>query len=258
MSWLTSLPVVFALEGEWDDVRAVLVVAVSVVVLIGSLYMLLASNYGARLGYLVLMVSLGIWMILFSLIWLVGVPGTVPGLGPRAEEPHWVPFKPDSEQAQEFRQAIDDFPTDWDEPGEKYPGQIDSSGEFDTVKTVIQDALARDAQENDLAADLAEDWDFRLRGTEVPADEENPPPVASARFLQVDADTLLFGVTIPATDDHREVTVFALRDKGQVFLYALYFLIASIIGFALHAWLLVRYERTHEPAEGAEPVPTTV
>lgn len=257
MSWLASLPVIFALEGEWDDIRAVLVVVVSVVVLIGSIYMLLASNYGARLGYLVLMVSLGIWMILFSLLWLVGVPGTVPGLGPRAEEPHWVPFKADSAQAQEFQQALNSFPTDWDEPGNKYPGEVDSTGEFDTVKTVIQDALARDAEENDLPPNSPADWDFALPGA-APPDEGEPPPTATARFIQADDDTLLFGVTIPATDAHREVTVFALRDKGQVFLYSLYFLVVSVIGFAIHLWLLVRYERNHEPAEGAEPVQTTV
>lgn len=249
-------PVIFALEGEWADIRAVLVVAVAVIVLIGSLYMLLASNYGARLGYLVLMVSLGIWMTVMSLMWLVGLPGTVPGLGPRGEEPHWVPFKADSEQAEVFQDALQRFPEAWDEPGEEYPGEIDSSGEFDTVKSALISALARDAEQRDLRATRPADWDFRLTGEPLPGQEN--VPVATAGFLQYDSDTLLFGVTIPATDQHPEVTAFALRDKGKVFLYALYFLIASIAGFAVHLWLLVRHERRHEPAEGAEPVPTTV
>ncbi len=57
------------------------------------------------------------------------------------------------------------------------------------------------------------------------------------------------GVTIPATDDHREVTVFAFRDKGLVFLYSLYFLGVSILGFALHVWLLARLERKQKERE---------
>lgn len=253
MAWLTPI---LGLEGEWGDIRAVLVVVVAFVVLVGGIYMLLWSNLGARLGYLVMMVSLGIWMIILSLTWLVGLPGTVPGLGPRGPEPQWIPFKTQTDQAAEFQGVLERFPEGWDAPGQLYPGKIDSRGEFDTVKVTVSDALARDAARNQAEATKAEDWDFRAPGSEtLPGQEAQPPEARQARFIQADADTLLFGVTIAATDKHPEVTVFALRDKGKVFLYGLYFLIASIAGFAIHLWLLVRYEKKAPQFETAEPTP---
>jgi hypothetical protein len=214
-----------------------------------------------RQGYLIMMVALSGFMIFMSLIWLVGAPGTAPGTGPRAgkpsdkilvaTEPHWVPFLQDSEQGQEFRDEIARFPEGWDQPGKVYPGKIDSKGEFDTVKTLVQEAVARLAEESGLPATDKEDWAFRLPGSEALTPQEKEIPEALAvRYYQKDTP-LLFGVTIPASEDHREITVFAFRDKGRVFLYSLYFLIISILSFIFHLWLLARYERKEKERDAA-------
>ena len=100
MAFLHLIPL--ACDGCWSGWQAVLGLVIAVVVLIGSIYMLLASNFGARLGYLVLMVSLMAWIILLSAMWLFGLPGTTPGTGPRGAESAWVPFLQTSDQGKVF------------------------------------------------------------------------------------------------------------------------------------------------------------
>lgn len=264
-----------ALEGEWNDIRAILVVVLSFLVLVGSIYMLVWSNFGAKVGYLIIMVSFMAFTITMSLIWLVGAPGTPAATGPRAgkpsdkllvaTEPHWIPFVNDSEQGQEFQDATSKFPTDWRSITAKtthvFPGNIDARGEFDTLQTLIAKSLAARVREQNekLPAEQqglavrAKDWDFRLPDSEAITDEEKAVPIAQVAFYQEDTP-LLFGVRIPATDKHGEVTVFAFRDKGRTFLYSLYFLIVGIVGFIVHVWLLGRTELRQREREANEEV----
>lgn len=252
-SLISFLPL--ALEGEWHDIRAILVVLVAIIVLIGSIYMLLASNFGARLGYLILMVSFCGFTTILSLMWLVGAPGTAPGLGPRAgapstkllvaTEPHYVPFLADSDQGREFAAIVGRFPNGWDplgKEGKEYPGKINSRGEFDIIKTALADSLAALARTQGLPGKDKVDWDVRLKGSPALTEADKAIPEVEPFFYQ-NGTPLLAGMRIPATDKHREVLVFAFRDKGRVFLYALYFVIFGILGFAFHVWLLSRYER---------------
>lgn len=239
-----------ACDGCFVGLPAIISTVLAFVLLIGSIYMLIASNLGARTGYLVTMTSLFAFMIILSVLWLIGAPGTTTGTGPRGREPAWVPFTQDSEVArQDFPTAVDSFPQGWDEPGEIYPGRLDSNGEFQSVSSAVKAALANEAHVEDLAADEPSDWNFRLPGPPLtPAERQTP--VGTVRFT-FEQNRLLFGVTIPATDLHREVTVFAYRDKGLVYLQALMFLIVSFAGFIGHLWLLARLERKQEQRDAA-------
>lgn len=49
--------------------RGILVVAVGVFVLMGSVYLLLATNSGARLGFLLSLTGLAAWMMIMGLVW---------------------------------------------------------------------------------------------------------------------------------------------------------------------------------------------
>jgi hypothetical protein len=63
------------------EIRGVLVVTVASLILIGSVYLLLATNVGARLGFQVAMAGLFGWLMLLSLFWWiygVGAIGTLP------------------------------------------------------------------------------------------------------------------------------------------------------------------------------------
>lgn len=55
---------------SWDPgFRGILTVAVGVFVLMGSVYLLLATNSGARLGFLLSLTGLAGWMMIMGLIW---------------------------------------------------------------------------------------------------------------------------------------------------------------------------------------------
>ena len=69
----------------WDpQIRGFLAVLVGVVVLMGSVYLLLGTNLGARLGFLVALSAIFGWCTLMGVTWWVY--GTIGMLG---ETPHW-------------------------------------------------------------------------------------------------------------------------------------------------------------------------
>lgn len=69
----------------WDpQIRGILSVAVGIVVLMGSIYLLLSTNLGSRLGFLLGMSAIFGWGMLMGLTWWAY--GTIGMLG---EAPHW-------------------------------------------------------------------------------------------------------------------------------------------------------------------------
>jgi len=250
MAFLHLLPL--ACDGCWSGWQAWLGLFIGVTVLIGSIYMLLASNFGARLGYLVLMVSLMAWIILLSSMWLFGLPGTTPGTGPRGQEAQWIAFTPTSDQGKVFTDTLNQFPTGstWKPIGTQFSGNIDSKGEFATVRTVVEQSLAALAAKQKTTATDPTDWAFRAAGIPPATPDEEPLPQAKVAFSKT-GTPLIFGVDIPASSKHPETVVFAYKNKGKVYLYALYFLVVGILAFALHLWLLARYERQQKAREAA-------
>jgi hypothetical protein len=71
---------VLALSIEWDPgVRGVLVISTGIAVLIGSVYLVLGTNLGSRLGFLVAIAGLSGWMALMGFVWCmygIGYKGT--------------------------------------------------------------------------------------------------------------------------------------------------------------------------------------
>lgn len=75
---------------SWDPgVRGILIVAVAVAVLMGSTYLLLSTNLGARLGLLVALAGLFGWMVILTFIWWLQPPA----IGPRGESNSWQPVE---------------------------------------------------------------------------------------------------------------------------------------------------------------------
>jgi hypothetical protein len=245
-----------ALEGQWSGASAVAVVAVAGAIFIGSIYYILSTLFGLRRAYYIVVASFMGFLILLSTVWLVGIPGTGPGFGPRGREPAWIPFLPSSEFAADFKADLTAFPNGWDEPGkpyfgnpdQKHTGAIDSKGEIDTLKTIIEPALAGYYQKLGTGSVNPADYNFRQElspaDTAKLSDEDKALPVAVVRFKDAGGGRLLFGADIPASaGKHPEVLVFAMRDKGTVFLPALYFLMVAVTMFTLHLWLLARDEK---------------
>lgn len=73
-----------AIELAWDpQIRAILVLAVAVAVLPGSIYLILGTNLGTRLGFLVAIAGLSGWMVILGIIW------SVYGIGYVGDAPSW-------------------------------------------------------------------------------------------------------------------------------------------------------------------------
>ena len=69
---------------SWEpELRGVLIVIISVVTFCGSVYLILATNLGARLGFLVALAGLAGWMMLMGIIWMFY------GIGLKGPEPSW-------------------------------------------------------------------------------------------------------------------------------------------------------------------------
>ena len=72
----------------WDPViTGYLAVGIGVAVLMGSVYMLLATNLGTRLGFLISLCGLAGWMFLMGIIWWVY------GIGLIGDAPAWRPIE---------------------------------------------------------------------------------------------------------------------------------------------------------------------
>jgi hypothetical protein len=84
---LSILDGVFNLGGIAFDpaIRAILVVLTGVVILMGSVYLLLGTNVGARLGFLLAAGGLFGWLTILGFTWWL----TPPAIGPRGDLPSW-------------------------------------------------------------------------------------------------------------------------------------------------------------------------
>ncbi len=68
----------------WNPgVRGVLVVAVGVLVLCGSVFLILSTNSGTRLGFLLALTGLMGWMTIMGLVW------SIYGIGKKGADPKW-------------------------------------------------------------------------------------------------------------------------------------------------------------------------
>lgn len=68
--------------------RGIVVVLIMFITLIGGTYLIIGTNLGARLGFLVAAAGFSGWMMSMALIWAVY------GIGLKGPDPHWLPAEP--------------------------------------------------------------------------------------------------------------------------------------------------------------------
>lgn len=74
----------------WDPhLRGIFTVLVGVVVLMGSVYLILFTNIGARLGFLLAVGAFFGWMTILGVTWWLQPPA----IGPRGNQPIWEPVE---------------------------------------------------------------------------------------------------------------------------------------------------------------------
>lgn len=70
----------------WEpELRGLLTVVIAVVILMGSIYLIMMTNMGSRLAFLVVLAGLAGWMMLMGLTWWIY------GIGLRGPDPTWQP-----------------------------------------------------------------------------------------------------------------------------------------------------------------------
>ena len=117
----------FALKWE-PQLHGLLVVVLALVLLPGSMYLLLATNLGARVGFLVAAAGFFGWMTLMAVIW------TVYGIGFTGNPPAWkVQQVIQGDVATSSQPALGGFPAGWHKIAVGDPNETAAAAAADPV-----------------------------------------------------------------------------------------------------------------------------
>lgn len=253
----------------WEpEIRGALTVILAVAILCGSIYLILATNTGSRLGFLLAFTGLMGWMLLMGIIW------TMYGIGLKGDDPHWEVTEVvvgDLAQAETERaRALDDWealPVGSGDRGDAQAaaddflanqGQDVFGGEVPAVVTV--DAYERggkDELEGNPPCSLHRPgtydgcWDrivHKLKTTFV-----QPLHPTHHAMIQVQAAEMEDGVPSATEADQSApvVSIIMERDLGNRRLPPILVTLFSGIMFGLGAWQLHRRDRQAMAARAA-------
>jgi hypothetical protein len=212
--------------------KGIIVTVCAFILFVGSIYIFLAAIYGRRMGYFVLMVGFFGWMIVLSSLWVVGsgplkvsgASATLPNLGPRGTEPHWrvIAAGPGEEKTS--------YPLTSHYPGPGWAVASPSDPNVNTMTAAIQDYLASRAALRPNPGVQIQPSQFIVQNVSFATTGDHGLGAAEAYFASGG----------PA------ITVFAAFDKGNVPVFSWAFLLASLVGFAIHLPFLDRLERSRK------------
>ena len=134
---MTSIATTVLAALSWDpQIRGFSIVLVAVLILCGSIYLLLATNTGAKLGLLLALTGLTGWMMLMGLLW------TIFGIGLRGDPPSWhVEEIVTGDAEASTSEELAEFPRGWEklETGDKILADAQAAADH---------ALSKAAQES--------------------------------------------------------------------------------------------------------------
>lgn len=239
MDLLTSLTTFAAAGVPGDSPSARLAVPLGILVFYGSIYLLLRANLGTRRGYLVLATSFFGFMIIISLFWTFGAPGTpqmvgpshLPGQEPDAYEPAWFAFAGDSLIAEEPDYAfVQDYPDGFQEVSEGLAADADAATE--EMITFFSET------EHQPVDGFDEEWE-----------------AADTHYAEAPNGFTVIAATFePPEGDEEPVTLFAYFDEGAVRFPGYVFIGLALAGFLLHA-VLLNADEAREQRDLAEVTP---
>lgn len=225
--------------------KGLLLFGTGFICLAGSVFMLLAANFGALKGYLIAAVAFFGLLIVLSATWTFGLPGTPALTGPKGTPASLKELTREDPVASRFPK-VDDFQgagNGWSAaPAEPEGGKLSAADEelkadLDTARQAAVQALITERNKNvtDSSKELdvtnldAKSFYTTDDGTTVAAIVISPkePPAGS-------------GLVKP---DFSPVTVFAYKDTGAPLLPSYLFLAGSAVLFVVHLLLLGLAER---------------
>jgi hypothetical protein len=237
-------------------VKGFVVVVIAFVFLPGSVFMLLASNFGALKGYLIAATAFFGFLVMLSAVWLFGIPGTTPLTGPKGTQPSFKFFTINDPQASTY-DSVRDFQGGAGNGWQAAPaGEVQEGSPEAALKADLD--VARQTAVNDFkeetnkdVKDSSEELDvtnldakafYTLQnGTEVAAIVISPKTPASGSGLQ--------------RPDFAPKTIFAYRDPGNPYLPSILFLIGAVVLFVIHMLLLGLVERRRPLGVAQAPTP---
>jgi hypothetical protein len=237
-------------------VKGIAVVLTAFVFLPGSVYMLLASNFGALKGYLIAATAFFGFLVMLSAVWLFGLPGTTPLTGPKGTQPTFKSFTINDPEASTY-DSVRDFQGGAGNGWEPAP-----EGEFEEGSPEATLRADLDTARQTAVSDLIEETNQDVEDSSEELDVTN---LEAEVFYTIQDGTEVAAIVIsPATPpsgsglqrpDFAPKTTFAYRDPGSPYLPSILFLVASVVLFLVHMLLLGLAER-RRPL-GIAKAPTT-
>jgi len=242
-------------------VKGAALVLTGLLLLPGSVWMLLASNFGALKGYLIAATSLFGFLILLSATWSFGLPGTPALTGPVGKQPSFIQFGKTDPVASQY-DKVASFQGAAGNGWVPAPGEGQLSAKDEKLKADLdaakQAALSKFiAERNKGVKDSSQELDVTNTDTKVFYTTQNGTTVAAV-VISPKAPPAGSGLRTPTFSP---VPAFAYQDRGAPSLPSYLFLGGSTVLFLLHAWLLGLVERRRPLGAGlspqAEPRPVT-
>jgi hypothetical protein len=239
-------------------VKGILVVATAFVLLPGSVFMLLAVNFGALKGYLIAATAFFGFLAMLSAIWLFGLPGTTPLTGPKGTAPTFKFFTLDDPAAGRFdrvRSFQGGAGNGWQEaPAAAAGGEQGGSGAEETLRADLD--VARQTAISTLIEETNKDIEDSSR-------ELDTTNLDAKAFYTIQDGTEVAAIVIsPKTPpegsglerpDFAPKTTFAYRDPGAPYLPSVLFLVGSLVLFVVHMLALGLVERRRPLGAAATP-----
>jgi hypothetical protein len=225
-------------------VKGLLVVLTGFVFLPGSVFMLLASNFGALKGYLIAATAFFGFLVMLSAVWLFGIPGTTPLTGPKGTQPTFRFFTINDPQAGTY-DSVRDFQGGAGGGWQAAPsGEVEAGSPQETLKADL------DVARQTAVGDLIEEKNKDIEDSSEQLDVTN---LDAKAFYTIQDGTEVAAIVIsPKTPpsgsglkrpDFSPVTTFAYRDPGNPRLPSILFLAGALVLFVVHLLLLGLAER---------------
>jgi hypothetical protein len=249
-------------------VKGILVVLTAFVLLPGSVFMLLAANFGALKGYMIAATAFFGFLALLSAVWLFGLPGTTPLTGPKGTQPTFKFFTLDDPAAGKY-DSVRSFNgragNGWQEAPAGAAAGAQAGGAQETLRADL------DVARQTAVSKLIQETNKNVKDSSRELDVTN---VDAKAFYTIQDGTEVAAIVIspkdpPAGSGLRRPTfapkaTFAYRDPGAPYLPSILFLAGSLVLFFVHMLGLGLVERRRPlggaagaPAEGArEPAGT--
>jgi hypothetical protein len=235
-------------------VKGLLVVLIAFVFLPGSVFMLLASNFGALKGYLIAATAFFGFLMMLSAVWLFGIPGTTPLTGPKGPQPTFVPFTIDDPEASTY-DSVRDF-----QGGAGNGWEAAPEGEFEEGSAEATLKADLDTATQTAVNDLIEETNADVEDSSEELDATNLD--AKAYYTIQDGTEVAAIVISPKTPpegsglerpDFAPKTTFAYRDPGSPYLPSILMLVGSVVLFVVHLFLLGWAERRRPLGQALAP-----